>query len=237
MTRPDAIQVGIDAQAAWTELANIIPLLRVCLSPRSTHSEIRSLPKSKPPIDMTVSKLLAEIDDEAGFYVHVLMEETHDYTPPLALDARCRSLAGRHGHFTIAEDRTGLDFLSCAQTLVSKAHGLITRPPAPSWRGPCRVIGCDGQMYAKHDWGFIQCDECETAMDVDMWRAGLQSALESRLMRRVEIMPALKMLGAKSTSSTIRTWIERGRLVPVIREPELFRFTDVMDLAKAKIVA
>ncbi len=28
MTRPDPIQLGIDAQAAWTELANIIPLLR-----------------------------------------------------------------------------------------------------------------------------------------------------------------------------------------------------------------
>src|SRR5680860_278542 len=145
MTRPDAIQVGIDAEAAWTELANIIPLLRVCLSPRSTHSEIRTPPKSKPPIDENVSKLLAEIDLEAGFYVHVLMDETNDYVPPLALDARVRSLAARHGHFTTTPDRTATDFVSCAQTLVSKALGLIAPQPHEN-RGPCQVSGCDGTL-------------------------------------------------------------------------------------------
>lgn len=236
MTRHDHIQVGIDAEAAWTELANIIPLLRVCLSPRSSRSEIRTPPKSRPPIDENVSKLLAEIDLEAGFYVHCLMDETNDYTPPLALDARVRSLAGRHGHFTVAEDRIATDFVSCAQTLVSKSYGFIAPPPAPSRMGPCQIEGCEGTRFPKGA-GYVQCDTCQSLTDIETWRAEFRSRVQFGLMSRAELRWALKMLDVQVTPERLRKWISRKQLVPAYTEPERFRFSEAARLAKVELVA
>ena len=225
------------ADLAWTELAGIIPLLEVCLAPRPVPgSGVRMPPKSKPPIDVGVSKMLEDIGREVDFYVKTLLAEDSRYKAPRRLDERIRSLVDRRGHFMGAEDKNGLDFVDCGETLVSRALGLITRPPPPRWRGPCRVGECHGQRYADAD-DVIRCDECGSLVDIRTWRVELARSLDSRLMRRDEIRDALKMVGATITPEKLRLWIHRGRLVPVIQEPELFRFTDALDLTNVKILS
>lgn len=225
------------ADLAWTELAGIIPLLEVCLAPRPVPgSGVRTPPKSKPPIDMSVSKMLEEIGREVDFYVHVLLDEVNGYTAPRRLDDRIRSLVDRRGHFMGTEDLCGLDFADCGETLLSRALGLITRPAPPRWRGPCRIGECNGQRYADQN-DVIRCDECKNVTDENTWKIELIRALDSRLMRRGEILGALRMVGAKVKPDTLKKWITRKRLVPVIAEPELYRFTDAMDLANVKILS
>jgi len=237
MTLPTA--TGLEAAQTWRNLADLWPLLHAYLEPRKSGADtVRTPPASKPPFSIAASALIADIKDWAGFYALALMDETKDgYVPSADVPSRLREIAMRHGHFTTVPDRTALDFCDQAHELMRKAVGLIEKPVPPTFAGPCMVMGCDGDLYVKPGRAAATCAECAADVDIGQVREQLRRAMESRIMRRTEIAPALRMLGWEGASKTIHTWIGRTRLVPVIREPEMFRFTDAMDLAKIEVAA
>ena len=237
MTIPTA--TGLEAAQTWRNLADLWPLLHAYLEPRKSGADtVRTPPASKPPMSLVASDLIAEIGDWAWFYAAALMDETADgYVPSADVPSRLREIAMRHGHFTTVPDRTALDFCDQAHELMRKAVGLIEKPVPPTFAGPCMVVGCDGDLYVKPGRAAATCVECAADVDLGQVREQLRRAMGSRLMRRKEIAPALRMLGANSNYEAVKKWVQRGRLVPVIREPEMFRLTDAMDLAKIEVAA
>lgn len=228
----DAPTIAVQIQREWHQLADVVRLAEYALQPRRGSGEIvRGKPESRPPINMSASALLALVDTEVDFYVHVLIDET-EYVPPLGREDRVRSVANHVGHFLSDEDRAGLDMLDTAQTLISRILGIAMPTPPPSWAGPCETPGCDGDTWRK-DRGAVTCDACESRVDLETWREGMKRRLETRLVYRDEIRPALRLMGTKVKPETLRSWIHRGRLKPVIIAPEMFRLTDVIDLTEA----
>lgn len=222
---------ALQAADNWRTLGKLVPTIRLYLEPQRTKSEVHSPPRSKPPIDTTISDLLQELEDAANFYTLVLIDETKDInTWPATLTDRLNLIAQRHGHFTTATDRTATDYCDTAHHLLNKTATIITKPPPPAWLGPC-TTGCGGNLWLKHGKLAAKCDQCGSAIDLEQWRTHLYQALESRLMHRDEIAPAIRLLGGKCTANTIRTWIHRRKLQPILADSELYRFAEAMELA------
>lgn len=224
--------VAVTIAAEWRELAALIPLLRQRLEPRQIPSETHMPAKSRPPIDMNASRLLADIDAEVDFYVHVLLDEVATFTAPLDLAERVRSVADHVGHFLGAEDREGLDMLDTAQTLISRALGLIDPQPGPQWAGPCAVAECDGEMFRTKEQGPAKCDVCGSLMTFADWSEWLERHAEIVLMDRGEILTALKTLGHPVKANTLAQWVTRKRVTPATVAPEMFRLSDVLGVAE-----
>lgn len=81
------------------------------------------------------------------------------------------------------------------------------------------------------------CDQCDSAEDLGAVRQRLHGTLNAMLVRRKEIQPALKVLGSKVTTDAVHKWVQRGRLVPAIKEPEMFRMSDALELVDDVCVA
>ena len=223
-----------DIETEWTRLANLVPLVRYCLEPRASVEAGRGKPESRPPFNVNASKLLAEINEEVGFYVHVLMDETHDFRVPPTLEGRVLAVRDRHGHFLGDDDQSGLDMLSCAETLNSRALGLAAPIPIPRWSGPCEVIDCEGDLRQRDGAGFVKCDKCGSVVTLADWRERMRRALEGRIVYRSEIRYALRVMGMQATHVAVDNWVKRGQIVAVIRDPEMFRLADVIEYAEGR---
>lgn len=222
---------ALEAAETWATLARLVPTIELYLTPRPGKSEVRMPPSSKPPIDLVASDLLMELDIAASFYVSALVMETHDVKRfPDGLAAQLALVGERYGHFTAGEEKLAIDFCDEAHELMRKVSALVLQPAPPKWLGPCRECN-NGDLWLKQARANATCDECNASIDMGTWREGLWRALESTLMERDQIAPAIRLLGGKCTPSTVRSWIHRGRLVPIIADSELFRFMDAVDLA------
>lgn len=231
----DAPTIAVQIQREWHQLADVVRLAEYALQPRRGLGEIvRGKPESRPPINMSASALLALVDTEVDFYVHVLIDET-EYVPPLGREARVRSVANRAGHFLSDEDRAGLDMLDTAQTLISRILGIAMPTPPPSWAGPCETPGCDGDTWRK-DRGAVTCDACESRVDLETWRRKLLPMLGMRLQTRSEIARSLDLLGVKVGLDAVHKWAQRGRIKPVpgvsADGDNLYRMSEVLDYAR-----
>lgn len=254
--------IAAEASREWREIAEALPGIRAYLEPgrTGTRGGSRPAPASRTPLNEAASDLIREIEDWAWFYASALMDETKDYTAPTDPAQRLRDIAERYGHFTETNDerwvehkrrdpnmpsghwqRIALDYCDIAHELHRKAVTLIAQPTPPRFMGPCMTGECRGDVYLKAHEKMPRCLDCDQGHDhadlrIQMWRA-----LEARLLRRDELREALNMLRDPSSKrikpGLVRLWIHRGRLVPVIQEPELFRLTDAMDLAGIEIAA
>lgn len=244
----------------------------------SSGDGVRTAPTSRPPIDLGVSDLLAEIEEHARFLGKVLLDEV---TPEHGCDGACHGtaehrcdgrlcategeplvaaqdcptrrdpvttsampglledVARRYGHFTAADDRTALDFCDEAHELRRKVSGVITSREPARWVGPCPVNECDGElrqrrrpvhgvMVTEH----ATCQACGSTVGPVEWRAMMYEAFEKRLMTRSELVSALVVVRRPVKPNTLNHWVQRGRIVAVMSDPELFRFADGYELAE-----
>lgn len=244
------------AAGEWRMLANVWEPLHAYLEPQRRGANVgHTPPASKPPLSVSASLLIADIRDWAWFYASALMDETPDYVAPRSTEQRLRDIASRYGHFTVDTNerwvkptvdmpeghwqRVAIDFCDRAHELVNRARGLVEQPPPPRFMGPCRDTECGGDVYLIAFDKMPRCTTCDLGHDAADMRQQLIRALESRLLKRDELREALNIAkppGSKRVpAATMRQWIKRGRLVPVIRDPELFRMTDAMELAGIKV--
>ena len=228
-------QTAIEAAGNWRRLAELVPLVRLYLEPRRGHSEAgRTAPKSKPPLDVDASDLLLYLDMSASFYCSALLMETNDVKRmPDALEDQLRLIAKRYGHFTADPDeKIALDFCDEAHELVRKVEVLIVQPLPPQWAGPCAGLECDGGMFQSKAQGTAKCDTCGALMTFSDWAEWLARKAEIVLMDRGEILVALKTLGHPTKANTLSHWVTRHRVLAVTATPEMFRLSEVLELAE-----
>lgn len=207
--------------------------LQARLRPASGKSDgVRTAPESRPPIDLGVSDLLAEIEDHARFLGKVLLEETADFTPRTStMPGLLEDVARRYGHFTAGDERLALDFCDEAHELRRKVAGAITSREPARWVGPCPFGECDGELRQRRGWDAV-CQLCGYTVGPAEWRAMMYEAFEKRLMTRSELVSALVVVRRPVKPNTLDRWVQRGRMVAAVTDPELFRFADGYELAE-----
>lgn len=226
------------ALAARDDLLAIVaawPALQARLEPSgsSTGGASHPAPGSRPPIDLHVSDLMHEIETEARALGQILLEETDDWQPDTSeMPGLLRSVALRFGHFTHGDDeKTAYDFLDTAHEFRRKVSLVLERPEPPRWMGPCIVPECDGELRLHGHRIDTRCPECGNVAGLLELHAHLHAALKDRLMNASEITSALHVLGFDVPFETVKTWVKRGKLEPVVVEPTLYRLEDAKELA------
>lgn len=136
---------------------------------------------------------------------------------------------------------------------IDQAVRVIDQPPQLFYAGPCD--GCGADLYCGTDdhgrprAAFITCRTCGDRYDTAKRRAWLLNAAEDRLATATEIAQAIPALyGRQINVNTIRSWINRGRLLPRAwlhdglvhaqrqagTDRPLCRIGDVIDLAQQR---
>lgn len=129
---------SIVARNRLLEIADTWPALTARLRPGSSadRSGVHVAPSSRPPIDVHVSDVVAEVTEWAHFLAHVLMDETDWRPDDTSMPALARGLAERVGHFTEHPDeQLALAFTDDAKRL---AH-LVRSTALPTGRRTVRV--------------------------------------------------------------------------------------------------
>ena len=231
---------GLAARDAWLYVAHAWPGLQARLVPGDGASGSGAGNPARLPIDVEISDLMREIEDQARFYGQVLLEETTDWAPRTStMPGLLVEIAGRYGHFTTAPDRTALDFCDAAHEAQRKTHGALERPAPPRWVGPCPQAECTGQLRQREDRLDARCRTCGRQVGPLEWQAIMHDAFEQRVMTRSELTSALHITGHEVKIRTIDQWITRRRLLDVgdIRDHRgvtvrVYRFRDAWSLAE-----
>lgn len=140
--------------------------------------------------------------------------------------------AKRYGHFTSDDDKTALDFTDQAHELRRKVAGAIERKEAPRWQGPCPEDECVGEIFQRSGMTDAVCRECRRVVGPAEWRAIMHDAFDERLMTRGELVSALVVVKRAVKPNTLDRWVSRGRIVPVVVDPDLYRFAHAYELAE-----
>jgi hypothetical protein len=221
------------------DVAQMLPALRARLRPgRGASESARTAPESRPPIDVHVSDLLAEVHHSAEFYARALLFETTDYRPSgTTTEALLRDVAGRIGHWTQHGEMDAIEFTDAWHEHRRKVSGAIATRERPRWLGPCTKAECAGELYLRAGKVDARCDECKAEVSREEISEHLAVAFETRLMTQSELLSALHVVGATTKPSTLGMWVHRERLVHVIDDPKLYRFQDALTLAQRGKVA
>jgi len=196
------------------------------------------------PIDVHVSDLLHEIEDEARMLGHVLMDETDDWAPRTSrMPALLVDVAQRYGHWTAGDDeRAALDFMDWAHEYAGKVRRALERPAPPSYVGPCQGkgedgAGCAGELYVREGREGGKCRECGAEFSREGQMEFLAREMQDRLMTQTEIARALKIVGHAVQAATVYKWVEREKLKPAVEGERLYRFADALGIVARKRVA
>ena len=191
------------------------------------------------PIDLGISDLIFEIEQEARSLGYVLLDETADWSPRSSrMPVLLADVAERYGHWTAGDDRTALAFCDWAEEYAGKVRHALERPAPAAYVGPCQSkghdgAGCGGELYLREGSVGGKCRECGTAFTWADQMAYVERELETRLMTQSEIVTALTILDLATPASTVRSWAQSGRMVEAV--DGLYRLADAKALAERRV--
>jgi hypothetical protein len=201
------------------------------------------------PIDVAVSDLMREIEDQARFYAAVLLDEVppehgcdgqcaRDWfaeaakTPGLpapdvwdcperrdpittsTMPALLGQVAERYGHFT-TDEHEALDFCDEAHDFRERVRTTLERPAPPTYVGPCRARGadgdgCAGELYLREGRDGGICRECGTEFTGDEQREWVAGEMIALRLTYTETFRALKVLDLEISQRTWERWTSAG---------------------------
>lgn len=222
---------------------------------------VRVSGSTSPPLvlDVYVSDLMREIEDEARMLAHVLVDEAkvsveeweevagarvlvareYPWEPRTsAMPELLVEVAGHWGHWTSGDDRTALAFMDWAHEHAEKVRSTLERPAPPSYMGDCPtrydVGGCGGSLYLREGKATMQCGECGVATSLESQREYLAKMMAGRLYGQTEMRFALLRLGYDIPLKTVQSWAQRIRG----KEPRMPEVEDGLHrFATAKVLA
>ena len=187
----------------------------------------------RSPIDIGVSDLMYRIEQHARFLGKMLLDETVDWQPTTStMPGLLQEVAMRYGHFVSDDGKTALDFCDEAHELRRKVVGAIARHEPARWQGPCPEDECVGELYQRAGSVDAKCRGCGRVVGPAEWREIMRIAFDTRLMTRSELISALHVVKRTVKPNTLDRWVTRGRIAPVVVEPDLFQFADAYHLAE-----
>jgi len=230
---------SLDARDDLTWVADRWHFLVGKLTPGGGNAQgvrVSSCPEPALPIDLNVSDLMREVEDNARFWAQVLMDDTTWAPTTSAMPTLLNEVAARHGHFT-ENDRISLEFSDAAHDLREKVRKILDPVSAPTYLGPCQAAECIGEIYVSAGKDSGRCRVCDEPFTAFTQRAWLAGELDTVLKTQAEIIRSLKILDLGVADSTVWSWVRRGQLVPV--EDGLYSLADAIALTskRSKIAA
>lgn len=233
-------QEALEARDNLTYIVNTWPTLRARLHGGGGNA-LTGMPRHRDtrlPINIYVSDLMREIEDEARTLAYVLIDEVHGYSPYTSeMPGLLRDIALHHGHWTAGDDiRSALDFTDWAHEHARKVRGVAEMPEPSTHIGPCQAHGCEGDLYVRPGWTTTSCPECDQQTTVTDQMRYLRDQLETRLMTLPEILTALTVLDVPVPRSTLYRWAGRRMSVAVDMDGDgdLYRLADALWLAQRR---
>lgn len=228
-----SVQEALKAKENILFVAMSIEALEAKLEPENRGGQGSGKPKSKPPINLTVSDLLLEIKNNfADFYAHDLLDAGEEIPQDLA--GKLRLIASRHGRWTADLSPLGpliaADFCEDAGRIAEDVDKALSPKPPREFLGPCSQGECSGELYRNPGEGFTTCPKCGIRQSVAEQQAWIKSRFEELLLDRRECWSALKVAGFEITRSAFKKWFERGHVEPV--EDGLYPWSQVRELAE-----
>ncbi|HLS01164.1 MAG TPA: hypothetical protein VK054_04175 [Beutenbergiaceae bacterium] len=230
-----SVQDSLQAKADLNWIADRWGDLQARLVPSTTPNQggSRPAPTSRPPLNLHVSNLLFEIEQEARMLGHVLSEEVPGGWQPRssAMPQLLRDVAEYHGHWTTQPDHVSVPFVEWATDYRHRVTRALENPPNPQYVGPCPTCPPgQGDLYVTPRTRLAKCRNCRQTIDIQQQMQYVQQHLENRLMTLTEIRTALTILEIPHNYATIRKWAERKRLVP--ETGNLYKLTHAIQLAQ-----
>lgn len=112
---------------------------------------------------------------------------------------------------------------------VKQARHVIDRPAERLYAGPCDQ--CEGDLYARPGALIVECHECQLVYEVESRRSWLLKALDDHLVNATQMSRLVSYLGVRLAPSTIRMYVNKGRIVAHGSDPNghpLYRLGDVV---------
>lgn len=193
------------------------------------------------PIDIGISDLLFEIEQEARSLGHVLIDETADWAPRSSrMPTLLIDVTERYGHWTAGDEMTALAFCDWAEEYASKVQHALERPAPANYVGPCQHrgedgAGCAGELYLRPSLDGGKCRECKTEFTRAEQMAYVERELETRLMTQSEIVTALMILDRATPIKTVQSWVQRHKLLEAVPGDGLYRLADAKALAERSV--
>jgi hypothetical protein len=113
----------------------------------------------------------------------------------------------------------------------------VDRPPTEAYAGPCwedlEDGRCDFELYAPEGAATVRCGGCGTTHDLGMRRRWLLAEVQDALATAATIAAGLSSLDMPVTSSMIRNYADRGRIVAHGHDQQgypMYRVGDVVDV-------
>lgn len=235
-------QMALEARDQLLWIATHWPHLRAALQPGGGNA-LTGMPRHAAehpaPINVHIADLMHEIEQETETLALTLLAETDDWHPTdPSMPALLAQVATRYGHWTAADHHTALAFIDWAEDYTHRVRRALEPAEPPKHIGPCPIPMCDGELHLKPGRTSTTCPMCGHEQAWEDQKTWISEQAEQRLMTPLEIASALKVLEIPVPIKTIRSWIDRGRLIEAT--DGLYRFADARDLAekrKARCVA
>lgn len=240
---------GVNAADNLNTIATLWPQLTDMLEPTNTKDNDGTShppPASRPPLNLHISDLMREIEEQARYYAHELLNETTDWNPATTtMPGLLTEIADRQGHWTAPDPRTTppyvlerapLEFCDWAEQAIHKVRTQLNPPDAATYLGPCPTEyatgPCGGDVYVRpgHDVG--TCRTCRNRHDTRIIREQGNQLMQDMLMNLSEITTALTTIGCPTAYRTVQSWAHRKRLIP--NADGRYRFNDARALAVDK---
>lgn len=134
------------------------------------------------------------------------------------------------------------DVLDEITTAVASARHAVDLRPELAYAGPCRAevevedgvhACCTADLYVPTGQAAVRCKECSAEHDVASRQRWLLDAVQDQLAHAGMLSSAVSRLGQSVTSSMIRNYAARGRIVAHgldLKGRPLYRVGDLLDL-------
>ena len=143
----------LDAAEKVRGLANLHIELGAELSRRNA-SDKRGSSAPQVPVDLDVVDARRAIEKLAHEYLHMLMDDLPDFTPPTEIPEGLRTIAMRIGHFTHHENSlVAWDFVESVEGVHEQAER-VAHPDGMTWvpiNRACYVDECAGVLRVRVD--------------------------------------------------------------------------------------
>ena len=198
---------------------------------RSERTKKPKHPAPSAPINLGVLDALRPDPDGIGATIHaeiaqavraVWEDHPHLDLPTPSLSGDCAWLI-THAHLWQADEFLG-EFVADAATTAHRAlERLCNVEPAMRYR--CPRLGCGARAHMQPGNRWLVCESGHT-LDVEAERGRFLSMQDWTL---TETASALRIYrGTETPLNTLKTWVKRGRIVPVDdRRPQRFNFAAV----------
>lgn len=179
--------------------------------PQTQSGGARTIPTSKPPINVGLLDLADEHRDTIDAWTAALATWRHQPHQPGNWPLTQAQLTIDPKQAPLRNYPQAPDLVTACTHALSRLQKLTEPQAATLFAGPCP--NCETELVATPGQAYIQCPECDQWVDVQKNRHKMIQTAEERILPRQDARrEAEALLGIDINQSTLKSWIRRGNI-------------------------